>query len=623
MSSAAPSSIPASSAGVVVSSAAVSSAPASSAGVVSSAALSSTPASSVASSVVASSLASYFSSSSSAPLVVQTGVFVDSAVAGVSYVTAPGGFTGVTSATGQYQFAEGDKVVFSIGAIEFPEVTAKGVVTPVDMAASGDVADPIVVNIAVLLQSLDADGDPGNGISIPAAAVVAADENVDFDQPYSAFAAEILAVVQHSDSGKAVVSDTVATAHLEESLEQVKAGSLAGTWYTEGDNYRYALFVLDSSHYAAVDYDASVTEGIALETGTYAWNQETGVVTLSGVQKTESGLDAVPPMATGNILEVDGDTMTLTDGDETFVLHRLEASAEKPLKGGWSVSEEGSLVVFALTDTHYLMGQQSVADDSGEPGAEVGTYEHNVETGAVKVSTIVDTNGQWGISHPCAILNEDGANDNYEQSNFLNCGPEGSEIVQTFNATGDTLTFISEADTIADDRDNDGIINGNGEEQPAYFDRVLGVPDGDIHLKVELTVEFLEYIPGELFSYDNGNATMKCERTGYPAVGTKEIWIENWVLGGNSNRPTWTSNLPATFNPETKVVSFDIRGPITPVKDNEYFSTQPWERLSVNYTPSEDQIITGTFSEGHDLTWKRDSSVSSCQLIYSVKGILH
>jgi len=97
-------------------------------------------------------------------------------------------------------------VVFSIGAIEFPSVVAKGVVTPVDMAASGDEADPIVINIAVLLQSLDADGDPSNGISIPAAAVTAAAQNVDFTLTYSAFAAEVLPVVQHTDTNKTVVS---------------------------------------------------------------------------------------------------------------------------------------------------------------------------------------------------------------------------------------------------------------------------------------------------------------------------------------------------------------------------------------------------------------------------------
>lgn len=568
--------------------------------------------SSVSSSVVASSSSSSAepsssSSSSSVVAVAKTGVFVDSAVAGVTYETSPGGFTGVTSATGQYQYAEGDTVVFSIGEIKFPEVVAKGVVTPVDMAASGSATDPVVVNIAVLLQSLDADGNPANGITIPAAAVTAATQNVDFTQAYSAFAAEVLPVVQHTDTNKAVVSDTAAVAHLEESIAQVNASSLVGTWYIHGQGdgsvYDYVLFIIDDSHYAAIDHDSSVINGAALEIGTYSWDQATGKVTVTPTSETESGLDAVPPMANNNTLVLDGDTLTLSDADDEFVLTRLKATAESPLQGGWSFVDEEAQIFFAFTGTHYFMGQQSPADDNGWPGVELGTYIHNSETNAFVVDTELDTNGQWGASHPCAVLG-------LEESNDLSCGPGGRDIVQTFTVTGDALTFISEADTIK-----------NGEEEPFSLERVNGLPDGDIHLKLHLTLTLTDYSQGTKYERDNG--TMQCDLDGPPEIGETETTNESWVLGSNPNRKAWVSTVPATYNPSTKKLSFDLHENVKPVPNHPGFFEEFWDTLDATYNEGENHVITGTYTEKYSLTWTRNASdVSTCIGTYSVIGEL-
>src|SRR5690554_4352793 len=96
-----------------------------------------------------------------------TGIFVDGPVAGVSYTTSPGNRSGITNVRGEYDYAEGDKVSFRIGGIVFPEITAKGTVTPLDMGGEGATPASVqVVNILRLLQTLDEDGDPENGISI-------------------------------------------------------------------------------------------------------------------------------------------------------------------------------------------------------------------------------------------------------------------------------------------------------------------------------------------------------------------------------------------------------------------------------------------------------------------------
>lgn len=108
---------------------------------------------------------------------VLTGRFFDAAVEGIDYQTLDAndrpGESGRTDAEGRFRYRAGDRVVFSIGSLSLPAATAASVVTPLDLAGSRKLDDPKVSNLLVLLQSLDADGDPTNGIKIPAAAATA------------------------------------------------------------------------------------------------------------------------------------------------------------------------------------------------------------------------------------------------------------------------------------------------------------------------------------------------------------------------------------------------------------------------------------------------------------------
>ena len=87
--------------------------------------------------------------------ITKTGQFIDSAVSGISYRTES--LSGTTGPNGEYDYVEGESVTFFIGGLEFPPVTATGVVTPLDWSDTRNVHDPIVTNIARLLQSLDQD----------------------------------------------------------------------------------------------------------------------------------------------------------------------------------------------------------------------------------------------------------------------------------------------------------------------------------------------------------------------------------------------------------------------------------------------------------------------------------
>ena len=96
-----------------------------------------------------------------------TGYLIDSAVEGVTYtVTTKDGktITGVTDASGTFKYVDGEKVVFSIGDIVFPATMGDSTITPLTMAQGG--TGPVATNVAYLLQSLDYDLDPSNGITI-------------------------------------------------------------------------------------------------------------------------------------------------------------------------------------------------------------------------------------------------------------------------------------------------------------------------------------------------------------------------------------------------------------------------------------------------------------------------
>ncbi|MBN1381845.1 MAG: carboxylesterase family protein [Deltaproteobacteria bacterium] len=119
------------------------------------------------------------------------GVFLDSVVQGLFYTTPT--LSGTTGPDGTFRYYPGEGVCFYVGypgGIFLGEAPGQPVVTPVEVAGAADVTDQAVINIARLLQTLDADGDNNNGIQITPAinAVVASKtRNINFDQTTTAF----------------------------------------------------------------------------------------------------------------------------------------------------------------------------------------------------------------------------------------------------------------------------------------------------------------------------------------------------------------------------------------------------------------------------------------------------
>lgn len=102
-------------------------------------------------------------STASGPIVFN-GVFKDSNVSGLSYVS--GGQKNVTGRNGEFKYEENSNVTFSVGGVNLGTAKAKNVMTPKDLVADGEIDTPEVLNRVRFLMMLDKDNNPDNGIEI-------------------------------------------------------------------------------------------------------------------------------------------------------------------------------------------------------------------------------------------------------------------------------------------------------------------------------------------------------------------------------------------------------------------------------------------------------------------------
>jgi len=101
------------------------------------------------------------------------GRFIDAApVDGLHFRTAS--YSGITNNGGQYQYREGENVIFSLGDIELPPVRTDSILSALDVFETTDALDVSVVNLNRLLVTLDEDGEIDNGINIPDIATLSA-----------------------------------------------------------------------------------------------------------------------------------------------------------------------------------------------------------------------------------------------------------------------------------------------------------------------------------------------------------------------------------------------------------------------------------------------------------------
>lgn len=143
----------------------------------------------------------------------RTGQLGSLPVAGLGYQSETG--SGTTNARGEFRYLPGEAVTFHIGDLTLGTAEGAETLDLTDFSEhADDLTDPLVTNLAILLQTLDHDGDLNNGIHISEAAAGIVSTHADqlvLDQTTSAFVASEAVtrlLADLNDGGEAVFNDT-------------------------------------------------------------------------------------------------------------------------------------------------------------------------------------------------------------------------------------------------------------------------------------------------------------------------------------------------------------------------------------------------------------------------------
>ncbi len=259
-------------------------------------------------------------------LPVLTGVFSDSPVGGISYKTETR--SGVTNADGKFEYLSGEHVTFFVGSVELPRSNAASVVTPLDIAGTSDPTSQKVANMLVLLQSLDEDGNPSNGITIPSTASSAASTPINFDIATGSFStsSEVLDFIKNSGgSNKSLFSVDAAVSNFlthqaggvtgTQNIKIGFAGPLSGAFSNLGteiqngaqmaiDDMNAANFIVNGKKavFSLVSEDDQASAGLAPTAATSLVSQ--GVSGVIGHLNSGASIAAAPTYASANIPEI-------------------------------------------------------------------------------------------------------------------------------------------------------------------------------------------------------------------------------------------------------------------------------------------------------------------------------
>jgi len=220
--------------------------------------------------------------------------------------------------------------------------------------------------------------------------------------------------------------------------------SIVGAWFmadpSPDNNPAILLFMADGTYYT-IDAnhppsDPTGTNGF--ERGTYTWDAATSVLTVVTRQDTDgdsgiNGLNGVP----GFTYTIAGDNAVATlppancDAPPCSFPATRVTGAPGTIVGGWyggdaKIADRSVVVVFLANGDYYMAQDGSSVPPDGDPngrdGIERGTWAWNAGTGDFAATTVLDTNGQWGLSHPAGLMMLQLSPDGF-RANFTD-GPE-------------------------------------------------------------------------------------------------------------------------------------------------------------------------------------------------------
>jgi hypothetical protein len=163
------------------------------------------------------------------------------------------------------------------------------------------------------------------------------------------------------------------------------------------------VFQANGVYFHAEDVpDGDPGEFDGMERGTFTWDENSGLLSATPQVDTNGTIGLSHPNGS-DIIVINGDTMSLTDNDETTVLARVAFNPAIRIEGGWRICDNGgsNTGVLVFLDNGIYFHAES---DGAEQGMERGTYTWNSTTGELTASQVVDTNGTIGLSDPIGMF---------------------------------------------------------------------------------------------------------------------------------------------------------------------------------------------------------------------------
>ncbi len=325
--------------------------------------------------------------------VTATGVFLDCEVEGLTYQSGNNP-PAQTDENGTFTYTPGETLSFSVGGVQLGTlVDGAPVCTPFDFV--------IPENIARFLQSLDADGDPSNGIDLGAASTLLAGTNVNsdvFENPSSTgFAADTAITGALATTGDTLLDTATTNPNLRDGTDSTfDVAELAGFAFVLSDPLAAGLGIVkfndlvnagdQGSSGSSTAFDETVAQGgigvgedfnwvinsnggldLTFEDGTTTSIKKSGsssraitgveaepgsapvvLTLLKALPVTETDMSGAPITVSGTSTK----SFTITDpnGTETIVFKAdgtltASGSAAGPWSGFWTVSEVAPNVI--------------------------------------------------------------------------------------------------------------------------------------------------------------------------------------------------------------------------------------------------------------------------------------
>ncbi len=359
------------------------------------------------------------------PPTVYTGRMIDDPVQGLHYGTTtnpanfPQDFSRITGPNGEFTYGPGEFVVFKIGNLNIGNLSlATGIFTPSAAAAN----QTQLQDILILLQSLDQDGNPYNGIVIPAAAADAFRDPANpftgptfWSMPPATFASSantwLVKAQQLGGITTGIISPAQASANFLRQFLQLFAtrlwGGSDGATFALGRSDTTGRYITGQAGPAEPGAHAGVEAGQVFSAGfdNFGWVWGTPTLTID-----TNGDWGFSNLRSCERLRIVGDSVKAIDcaGAVESTTPKME-NDPAGIVGAWALGSATNVQV--LTLAFFRNGKFAVLDPTGStatpscggPGVEFGSYTYDAATKILKVSNLLyDTDGCAGLSGTAA-----------------------------------------------------------------------------------------------------------------------------------------------------------------------------------------------------------------------------